>query len=64
MYDLLFCVNAILVNFMGKTHSTKTEYKTLNPCYYETFIFDGLTIPAADKFLYAPQVGKQSWADY
>eukprot|EP01036_Dinobryon_divergens_P025584 gene25584-34147_t len=50
------CDPSITVNFMGKTHSTKTEYKTLNPCYYETFIFDGLTIPAADKFLYAPQV--------
>ena len=50
------CVCMYAVNFMGNSQKTKPEYKTLNPCYYQTFIFDEVAIPAADNFLYSPQV--------
>ena len=46
----------ILVNFMGKSQKTKPEFKTLNPCYYQTFLFDDVAIPSSDDFMYSPQV--------
>lgn len=42
---------------MGKKFKTAVEKRTLFPCYYTTFVFDNVTIPQVDNYLYAPQVG-------
>lgn len=44
------------VFFMGKMKPTKTVKKSLHPCYYQTLVFDDVSICDADEFQFAPQI--------
>lgn len=46
----------IQVNFMGQTQRTATKYKTRFPCYYQTLVFNDVTLPMANNYAYAPMV--------
>jgi hypothetical protein len=46
----------ITVNFMGQSKKTAVKKKTLFPSYYETIIFNDVTIPDGHDFSYSPQV--------
>ena len=46
----------VCANFMGHRKWTKVVHKTLFPAWYETLIFDNVSIPEANNFEYASQV--------
>ncbi len=51
------CDPYIKVNFSGeKQKETKHKKKTLFPVYYETLVFNNVSIPSADNFQYASQI--------
>ena len=46
----------VCVNFMGKQKCTSIIQKSVFPCWYETIIFNDISIPEANNFEFASQV--------
>ena len=55
------CDPYLEVSFQGATRRTCIRKKTLFPSYYETIVYNEVTISDALKFAYAPQIAFKLW---
>jgi len=50
------CDPFLVCSFMGQKYPTQVRYKTLFPTYYETLVFDNVSLPPGNNFEFASQI--------